>query len=294
MKLGLGTVQFGLDYGVSNTSGQTSLEEVQKIIDYAAVSGVEVLDTAFLYGSSEEVLGKVLPSNHPFKIVTKTSKISDEIVSENAADALIGDFEQSLNRLQQESVYGLLLHDADVLFKDGAEILVDRLRGIKQGGLVQKIGVSVYTQEQIERGIELNFCELIQLPVNVYDQRLVKSGMLRRLKDNRVEIHARSTFLQGLLLMRPDELPEYFSMIDEHHRRYWKFIEQKSLSPVQSALMFLNSLHEIGTVVCGVNNLGQFEELVGVNLHDFSLTEYVEFAVNDLTVIDPVEWGKIK
>lgn len=293
-KLGLGTVQFGLDYGVSNKGGRTSLEEVQKIIGCAAESGIEVIDTAYLYGCSEEVLGEALPVEHEFKIVTKTSKVQSDIVTVEAVGRIADNFYESLARLRQNAVYGLMVHDADDLLKGGAELLIDKLFELKKLGLVRKIGVSVYTQEQIEKILPLNFIDIIQVPVNVYDQRLIRSGVLQELKKASIEIHARSAFLQGLLLMAPQNLPDYFNSIQEHHAAYFEFINNNNFTPFEAALNFICGVEEIDTVVCGINNLEQLKELVDLNIREISAAAYAEFALCDKSIIDPVNWKVAK
>jgi aryl-alcohol dehydrogenase-like predicted oxidoreductase len=290
MKLGLGTVQFGLDYGIANPGGQTPPGEAQAILDYAAARGIRVIDTASLYGQSEEVLGSVLPAGHPFRVVTKTIRFAKPNIGPADIAACEQAFSASLAKLRQPSLYGLLLHHADDLLVPGGERLFARLAEWRRQGLVQKIGVSVYTGDQIDRILAAYPIELIQLPLSILDQRLIAGGHLRRLKDKGVEIHVRSVFLQGLLLMPPDDLPPRFGTIRGHLDSYRAFLRERGLTPVQAALGFVLSLPEVGTAVCGVNTLGQLAELAAAVREDLDPGQFAPFALSDETILNPALW----
>lgn len=290
MKLGLGTVQFGLDYGIANPGGQTPPDEANAILEYAAGRGIRVLDTAALYGQSEEVLGRVLPAGHPFSIVTKTIRFAKPRLGPEDIAACEQAFAASLAKLRQPAVYGLLLHHADDLLVPGGERLFARLGEWRRQGLVQKIGVSVYTGDQIDRILAAYPIDLIQLPLSVLDQRLIAGGHLRRLKEKGVEIHVRSVFLQGLLLMPPDGLPPRFHSLRGHLGRYRAFIGERGLTPVQAALGFVLSLPEVGTAVCGVNTLGQLAELAAAVREDLDPGQFAPFALSDETILNPALW----
>ena len=121
MKLGLGTVQFGCDYGISNTKGQVLIDEVVKILDYALKNGIDIIDTASLYGNSEAVLGQFDLSK--FKVVTKTSKVNYKISKEENLTVFKTAFENSLKNLNQKSIYGLLFHESNDLLGEFANDL---------------------------------------------------------------------------------------------------------------------------------------------------------------------------
>jgi len=165
-----------MDYGISNPAGQVSAGEITNILSVADLNGIQFIDTAALYGDSEAMLGKLLPAGHQFKLVTKTIQFkSDRITSEDVA-LLELTFSSSLQKLRCSSVYGLLVHNAsDILAIDGCR-LFECLTMLKQRGAVKKIGVSVYTAQQIEMVLERYAIDLIQLPLNILDQRLLQGG----------------------------------------------------------------------------------------------------------------------
>lgn len=292
MRLGIGTAQFGLDYGVSNQEGKTPPAEVARILDVAARHGVRVIDTAPLYGTSEEVLGKILPQRHRFDIVTKTPHFSKSSITSEDANFLEETFNQSLLNLGQSSMYGLLVHRADDLLAENGQLLMERMLEMKQQGAVGKIGVSVYTGEQIERVLGKYSIDLVQLPLNVLDQRLLLSGHLSMLKEAGVEIHARSIFLQGLLLINPDELLNYFDPIREHLKAYHQIMYEQGISPIEAALGFVNSVNEISSVLCGINNYQQLQEILFAfdNLDLSKSQELSTFAITDTSILNPSEW----
>ena len=272
MKLALGTVQFGMDYGISNNNGKPLLSEVIEILDLAAESGVLILDTAQAYGDSEQVLGKALPKNHSFKIVTKTK--SD-------LSLLREDFQVSLENMKQTNVYALMGHDASSWLNEMKYEYVQELSQLKTEGLVTKIGVSIYTENQLERVLQ-DFSEvldIIQVPLSVIDQRLLKTDILKRLKDSNVEIHVRSVFLQGLLLMSPEKRVVYFDQFKPELGRYDAAVFKSGVSPLEFCYQFVGGIPEIDHIVCGVSSLSEFQGLLRVsnleNVIDYSSLQNV-------------------
>jgi aryl-alcohol dehydrogenase-like predicted oxidoreductase len=286
--LGLGTVQFGSAYGISNETGITELEEVVKILYAAAQHHVRFLDTAPAY-NSETILGNLLPEAHSFSIITKTPVFPSEEIKEDEAQFLEISFNESLQRLKQPSVYGLLVHHADDILKKGGHLLFDKMLNLKQRGKIKKLGVSVYTGREIDAVMDSFPLELIQLPVNVLDQRLLLSGHLEKLKKAGIEIHARSIFLQGLLLMEPLRLPAYFYPIRKHLAHYREKIEELGLTPLQAALGFVISLAPVDSVICGVINHKQLHEICS-NFYPCDLDIFREFAIKDDVILNPSLW----
>jgi aryl-alcohol dehydrogenase-like predicted oxidoreductase len=291
MELGLGTVQFGLDYGVSNTQGKVSLSEAAAILREANMLGIRVLDTASAYGESEEVIGIAASEGHSFRIVTKLPALKKDRITAGDTDTLKRAFEASLQRLKAERTAGLLLHSAGDLLAQGGEKVYELLRSLRDGGAAEKIGISVYTGDEIDRVCGRYDIDLVQAPVNVLDRRLIRSGRLEFLKSRGIEIHVRSAFLQGLLLMHPDSINPYFSPIEPTLRRYREMLDAKGLTPTEGALGFLRTVREIDVVLVGVTCVRELRE----NAAAFSkgippLADYSPFAVDDAAMIDPRQW----
>ncbi len=290
MKVGLGAVQFGVDYGISNKAGKTSALEAVKILEAAAEQGVRVIDTASLYGNSEEVLGLSLPPEARFDIVTKTPQFAKQHIDKNDAQHLEETFRLSLKKLRKPSVYGLLVHRADDLFADGGSLLMDKMQEIKESGAVKKIGVSIYSGQQIDKILEQYSIDLIQLPINILDQRLLRSGHLQKLKQAGVEVHARSIFLQGLLLMDQQSLPPHFDGVREHLKCFHRFIQDRGLTPIQAALGFGEDIPEIDCVICGINNHQQLQEICMAAQIKVKHEDYAQFAIENELILNPSNW----
>lgn len=294
MKIGIGTAQFGLDYGISNTEGKTSIEEAKKILELAATEGVKVIDTAPAYGDSEEVLGKILSSNHNFDIVTKTPHFSNEIITNEDVNLLEATFNQSLIKLKQLSIYGLLAHNVNDLLKPNGQLLMNKMLDFKNSNKVKKIGVSVYTSEQIDAMLNKYSIDLIQLPINVFDQRLIESGHLVKLKKQGIEIHARSIFLQGLLLMEIEAIPPSLKFIENHLSKYYEFIEKNKINKIQAAIDFIKQIKEIDLGIFGLNNRQHLQELTNVvnsNNVNMKKINYQQFLLQDSLILNPSNWS---
>ena len=282
-------MQFGLDYGLSNAGGRTAEAEVRRVLETAARCGMTVLDTAALYGESESVLGKTLPANRSFRIVTKTPRFGRATITSDDARELEQTFGRSLQKLGRGSVYGLLAHHADDLLAERGNLLYEKMRDLKERFFIEKIGVSIYRSEQIDGILDRYAIDLIQLPVNVLDQRLITSGHLRKLKRAGVEVHARSAFLQGLLLMDPEGLPAYFEPIRDHLRGYQMTLRDLGLSPVEAAIGFVAGLPEVDVVVCGVNDHVQLEEICR-GYRELDGAPFRRFGIADEEMLDPSKW----
>lgn len=289
MRLGLGTVQFGLPYGITNKDGQVGPDEANRILQLAAKHGMQVLDTAAGYGNSETVLGQCLTKPHDFSIVTKTLPLrKDQIYPEDVAIVATA-FEKSLSHLRQLSVHGLLVHHAADLLNPGGERLYESLLRWKEDGRVKKIGISVYDAVEVDRLFEKYVFDLVQLPLSIYDQRLVKDGTLQWLHAAGVEIHVRSAFLQGVLLMPTDALPEYFSSLKDHHSAYIEAMKLNGLSPLSGALGYFHQRPEVSTVLVGVQTWLQLQECLTA-AKEISLPDFSCWAVNDPQMLDPRVW----
>jgi len=278
-KIALGTAQFGFNYGVLNNSGQVHPDKVKSILDIAKNTSIDTLDTAAGYGNSEEVLGRAGVDN--FKIVTKTRSI------QLGVDNVLTSFEQSLEKLQVRSVDGLLVHNIDDTQDKEFGTLYRELNGLKKDGLINKIGFSTYTPEQVNFLLDNFDFDLIQVPFNVFDMRLVKGGQLQMLKNKMVEVHARSVFLQGVLLDF-NNLPSYFSAWQKEFKKYQAMVDSSGLSLLEYALNFALNVKELDKVVLGVDNIKHFADIINLPNTSFNLEA---FDIDDTDLLNPSFWN---
>jgi aryl-alcohol dehydrogenase-like predicted oxidoreductase len=292
-RLALGTAQFGSAYGITNRAGKVAIEEARRIVDLAATAGIDLLDTAHLYGDSERVIGAVLPPHHATKIVTKTPRFAD-LGDGNAARArLHAAFDESLSRLASSSVYGLLVHDADDLLGPAGEAIWSVMEHVRQCGLVEKIGVSVYTGPQIEALISRYPLQIIQLPLNAVDGRLVRSHALKRLAEHKIEIHARSVFLQGLLLAPPETIDRRFGALRDAVTRMARDCASHGFSQIDAALAAVLAHAEVDRVVVGVTSLDELQVILKAVPRATCVVATLNlrsWEIDDHNVLNPATW----
>ena len=291
-RIGIGTVQFGQDYAIDATETRPDDGEIARILRLAATAGITMLDTASAYGNAEKVLGRVLGRTQPFRIVTKTAVFNGASIRREDSDTLLETFRNSLEDLRVGSVYGLMIHKAPNLTGDGGERLFDAMQILKQQGQVQKIGVSVYDAAQIENVMARFPVDLVQVPVSILDQRLIAGGQLKTLKEQGVEIHARSIFLKGLVFADPAMLPDHFDSVRERLQAFRKAVAASGCTPQAVALSFILDNPNIDTVLCGVTSAAQLGQIVESISGPSAapLPEQQRFALADPEILNPGRW----
>lgn len=257
-RLALGTVQFGLSYGVANRSGRVAPQEVDRIIAAAATAGVRTLDTAIAYGTSESVLGNCGVTG--WEIVTKLPAVPDDC--DEVQTWALKQIEGSLGRLNVDSVHAVLLHRPDQLFGSHGNALLSALSLMQTKGYTKKIGVSIYSPTELNDILALGIFNLVQAPLNILDRRLVDSGWARRLRERGVELHTRSVFLQGLLLMSAVHRPAKFNLWSGIWDEWARWLEISGLTPVQACLRYVLSVQEVDRLVVGVDNLEHLQDIL--------------------------------
>ena len=290
MKLALGTVQFGLAYGVSNQSGQVSQLEVESILQEAWRQGIDTLDTAVLYGDSESVLGAV--GVEQFRIVSKLPGLPDDLDDASSISGWVQEqVESSLERLRVQQLDSLLLHRCDDLLGNRAESLYEALIAIQRHGLTGGIGVSVYSPQQASTISDRFSIQMVQAPGNLLDRRLESSGVLDQLHHANVDVHMRSLFLQGLLLDSAARKKEYFARWSPLWADYEHWLQEDSITGLQACLAYGNGLEAVSKMVVGVESREQLLEIVdAARCASIQLPEGL--SSHDLDLIDPSTWSR--
>ncbi len=287
-RIALGTAQFGFPYGVANKLGQVTQAEAKTILEFAAANGIDTLDTAIAYGDSESYLGKI--GTKEFKVITKLPSVPESCMNVNRW--LTQQFHESLGRLGLSQVYGLLLHHSGQLSNENGGSIYRTLQEFKMKGLVQKIGISIYSPFELEAVIPAYSLDLVQAPFNMLDQRLLNSGWLNRMKDLNVEVHTRSTFLQGLLLMPEDAIPKKFSPWKKVWQTWHSWLEVHDVKAVHAALAFPLSFPQIDRVIIGVDSFSQLKQITSfANLNSY--THLPNLQCDDLNLIIPANWSQL-
>jgi aryl-alcohol dehydrogenase-like predicted oxidoreductase len=258
MKLALGTVQFGLTYGVANQRGQVPLADARDILQVAKASGMDTLDTAIGYGDSETRLGTI--GVQEWRVVSKLGSVPEECddIPRWATTAV----RASLQRLGVSRLYGLLLHRPGQLLEPDGWRLFRALEQLREDGLVGKIGVSVYDPQQLDALCGAFRFDLVQAPLNILDRRLITSGWLSRLAALGTELHVRSVFLQGLLLMPADQRPSKFERWASLWAAYDAWLSETGLTPLQACLRDALSFPEVSKIIVGVDSPDHLMEIL--------------------------------
>jgi len=286
-RLALGTVQFGLTYGVANLAGRVLFKDVRYILQEAAAQGVDTLDTAIAYGESESTLGRVGVSD--WKVVTKLSALPEGCG--DIAGWVETQIEGSLSRLGVSHLHGVLLHRPDQLLGKYGKPLFEALQSAKARGITRKIGVSVYGPEELDQLAGAMSFDLVQAPLNILDRRLLEAGWVKRLKDQGAELHVRSAFLQGLLLMQVDKRPEQFGRWSSVWAEWARWLLETGLSPLQACLGYVMSVEEVDKVVVGVDSVAHLKEILAASHSALpSLPEWPQPIDADL--INPSRWNR--
>ena len=278
-----------MTYGRFNQQGMPTDAGVAAMLARAAQYGLSSIDTAHLYGESEQALGRCAGLLPAFDIVTKTPRFADGVIGAEQAQALREAFSGSLVALRLASVHGLLIHHAPNLLAPGGERLYEAMLALKRDGVVAQIGVSVYDTEAAE-AIQARFpMDMVQLPMNVLDQRPLRSGGLARLAAAGVKVQVRSAFLQGLLLADPATLDSHFTGVRAALQRFQQCAEGAGISPAHAALHFLLANADIDRVIVGVESVAHLDQLFS-HFPPPAAIDYAVFGIDQPEILNPALW----
>lgn len=284
-KLAIGTVQFGLSYGISNQSGQVDFDEASAIVDQCRHQGIQCLDTAIAYGNAESVLGQI--GIQDFEVVTKLPAVPERI--DDIASWMVNQVSESLDRLNMERLHGLLLHNAEQLFSKRGSKIWEALCHIKNLDLANKIGISVYAPKELDELPYSGELDLVQLPLNVLDRRMEQSGWLGRLNQQGTEVHSRSAFLQGLLLMGQNQRPKFTERWADTWEQWTAWLDSHRSTALQACIQYPQALPEVSRVVVGVTSKQELLEIVKASQAQ-APSAPVELSCDDVDLINPARW----
>ena len=281
MKIGLGTVQWGLDYGIANTHGIPSDEVLNSIFDLANKAGINMFDTATQYGEAEKRVGQF--SNLEHKIVTKIGNFSTN-------KCLNQQLDNSFNHLQRQNIYGCLFHNVDELINNTdlwRELLV-----YKEEGRIDKIGYSLYEPQELIDLLEAGLHpDIVQFPYSILDRKFEPYFDL--LKKKGVEIHVRSVFLQGLYFKNPEQLSNKLLILKPVLSELQNISKQNDLDISELCLDFIRQNCKIDYAVIGVESEDQLREVSQVkncNLNWDIILETLDSYNIKKELLNPSNW----
>lgn len=282
MKLAIGTVQFGINYGINNKNGIPSDIDVSEILDLSLKNNIKYLDTSISYGNSEERISKL--ANNKFNIITKSNNVKS---SEELTSSIL----TSLSSLKTESVYGFLFHNADNLIDNND--LWSTLNKFKNEKKVKKIGYSIYNTKQIDYLLDKGFIpDVVQLPYSLLDRKFEKYFM--KLKKLGTEIHVRSVFLQGLYFMNNKQLPQKLFPLKKYLDSIDCICRKFNVSIGELALNFVNENKLVDKIIMGVDSSTQLNQNIKM-IKNWKSNNKINELINKIDVkekhlLSPINW----
>jgi len=287
-RLALGTVQFGLPYGIANRSGQTSADEASRILDHAWEAGMDTLDTAIAYGTSEQRLGEI--GIEKWNTISKLPAVPAGCT--DVSGWVRQSVQESLSRLGVGKLRGLLLHRPQQLMGEQGRELYRALLEVKEQGKAEKIGVSIYDVEELSAIWSMFPPDLVQAPFSILDRRLETSGWMDRLFQAGTEIHVRSIFLQGLLLIGLADRPKKFDRWAALWSQWDAWLEREGVTPLQACVRYALAYPQISRVVVGVDTVVQLEEILAAAAGPLPPLPD-GFGTGDVVLLNPANWAAL-
>jgi aryl-alcohol dehydrogenase-like predicted oxidoreductase len=281
MKIILGGAQFAQRYGIYNKR-IINFKELKKTINFAKKNKIFIVDTSFNYKNSHRIIGAL--NIHNLKIITKL-KLKDK----KQIDCLDSQIKDSLKELKIKKYFAILIHDYKDLLSKAGKNLLNELYKLKKNGLVDKIGVSIYSPNDLKIIWQFWKPEIVQGPLNVFDKRIHDSGWLSKLKKNKIIFIARSVFLQGALLQNIDKYSKYLNNYKNQFNFWFNWCKKNKISQIQACLDYIKKFKEIDYAIVGFNSYIQFKE----TLSSYKKKKYYVpdiFNSKKIKLIDPRKW----
>ncbi len=292
LDLVLGTAQFGSHYGIANKSGQPSQDDATEIIKEAWEYGIREFDTAQIYGDSETILGMSLSYLGLSKEVDIITKL-DPLLDHNNVAVLEKAIAESLRRLKVPRLLGVMLHKEDMLplCKNG---LIKALTKFVSLGMIQKIGISVYSPEKAIEAVSTEGIDIIQVPANILDNRFEKAGVFDLARIKKKKVYIRSVFLQGLILMKPDEVPDHISFARDVIEEVDSLARLLKVTRRDLALGYIKEAIPDAKIILGVDLPSQVKDncISWQRHHHESIVKHVKelFPAVDERILNPAYW----
>lgn len=292
-KLTLGTAQLGLKYGINNISNKPTVSEGIEILNYAYENGITSIDTAADYGDSELVIGSWIECCKP-KDIYITSKIPSlskyNLKKDDVHRTVEDEIRLSMNRMGRDYIDNILVHDFNDIIKYG-DVMIEALTRMMEKGYIGEFGCSVYDAESMEFIKDYNFTT-VQFPCSIFNQTPLYSPVIDVLRDKGVKLFARSGFVQGLIFIDPDKLAYSLIGLREYIIKLNRLAEEYNIPKSEIAINYLRNHSEIDSIVFGVDNKDQLEDIVNIPYRCSMIYEVVRHVFKDVPqeLVDPRSW----
>lgn len=288
-KIILGSAQLIKNYGISNSKATTK-QNFFKLLDNCVKRGIKIIDTSDSYENAQEIIGKYKKCK--FEIITKyyfknkmNKKYYEKIIKKNLSNtkAAIG----------FHTLHAVLIHNIHQIDKNSLSLISNLLVQMKKKRLINKIGISIYNQEDLQKITNLKLIDILQVPINVLDRTFTKKKFLNKIKLHNIELHGRSIFLQGLLLMKPIQIKKRIKLPNYNIFKKWHSYTKKSLeNKILTCLSFVLKIRQLDYCVIGFNSSNQLDKLMQLILKD-KIYFKPSFKTQNKKIINPQNWNLI-
>ena len=283
-KICIGSANFALNYGYKKK--KLSKKNIRKIINYSHKRGINYIDTAINYGITHKILGEF--NLKKFNIITKIPTPPKNIKS--IKKWCISNVIQAKKTLRIKCIYGLLIHDTKILHNTiNANEIFEALDFLKRKKIINKVGLSIYDPSELDDYFDKYNFQIIQFPFNIFDRRILNSGWLKRLSKKKVELHARSIFLQGLLLLDLKKIPKKFKKWIKNFNKLDLFVKKKNISKKIACVSFVRKFSKINKFVIGINDINQIKDNLTLFI-DKAVKIPTHLEVKSQKLINPKMW----
>ena len=281
----LGSANFNQIYGI--TKNFIKKKEIKRSFNLALKNNIRIIDTSPLYNKSEKIIG--LLNNDKFKIISKIPKIPRNIKKKNIKKWVKLKVSNSLKNLKIKKFECLLLHNVDSLLSKNGNEIYKNIKNMKTIGLTNKIGISIYDFNILDKILRKFKFDLIQAPFNILDQRLVTTGWLKKLKKRKIKIYVRSIFLQGILLLKHNQLPEKLKKLNKNLIIWENWLKKNKFKPLQVCISFVLNQRQLDGIVVGYNNKNQLNQILKQKKMKSSFS-IPNLNIRNRKLIDPRKW----
>ncbi len=297
MELCLGTVQFGMDYGVFNQP-KKDMDYCVKCLDYATQNGIHAIDTATAYGIAEEVTGEFLKkrtvNRDTLFLSTKLLPNSlDDVKPSEYEKVIVENIEKSLKTLHTDYIDAYYFHSSRYIFN---EEMMDALQVVKRKGLAKEVGVSIYYEDEAAAAMNNSNVQYVQTPYSVFDHRMKNVGLFDENKRGNLNVDTRTTFIKGLIRLQEEEVPEHLSKAKPILHKLDRICTETGFSRIELAIGYVKKEHGINHLVFGVRDLEQLTQDIAAFNRDIpeDILQKLDIEFNDIDtdIVVPSLWKR--
>lgn len=261
MELCLGTVQFGMDYGVFNQP-KKDIDYCVRCLDYATQNGIHAIDTATAYGIAEEVTGeflkkKTVPRNELFLSTKLLPNVLDNLNSSDYESVITENIEKSLKTLHTDYIDAYFFHSSRYIFNDE---MMEALQVVKRKGLAKEVGVSIYYEDEAVVAMNNPMVQYVQTPYSVFDHRMKKVGLFDEEKRGNLLVDSRTTFIKGLIRLQEEEVPDHLAKAKPILRKLDDICKETGYSRIELAIGYVKKEQGINHLVFGIRDMEQLKQ----------------------------------